>query len=191
MPGSFSCSVVFARYSTALGWVLRRSKEALVRAKEDNGRNSLSVEIMRGSGRSSVWTTGWQDHHNQRDCLSDFLQISSEAVDDKPVFSGNRFLHALERHLEMMMADGQRSNGLSTPLHYPGSNLAFARDTLALALRNLSNDHRKKIAEQDCILLTLQNLLLPPKGNGRNHNSPSVAAFQIMSFLHKARKGAA
>ena len=93
---TISGTIVFAHYNLSLRAVLEEAHHQLDDiAKEQNGRDSLAVAVLTGSGRTVQWVSTWQEE-TSRKSVPEILEDLSKAFVDKR-FSSKFFYNVRER----------------------------------------------------------------------------------------------
>jgi len=99
-----SAAVVFAHYHVPLSAVLRTAHECLDgTAKDANGRDSIAVTVVKGSGPALTWVSAWRK--------DDAIDMAQQVVDLALGFAGDDeqasgFFYALEARLGCLWSKG-------------------------------------------------------------------------------------
>ena len=150
---TLSAAIVFAHIRLPLRSVLSEAGRLLDDvAKDDNGRDSLAVGVLKPGGRHSQWVTTWKRHHPQRDTsavqsLSRLVDKLSENADD-PGFSSS-LVYRIRETLSLLCNPSQWEPGIyAEPLK--GLDVeAFLRAEILHSLTVRSTDRtEERIAEE-------------------------------------------
>ncbi|WP_273888960.1 type III-B CRISPR-associated protein Cas10/Cmr2 [Rubrobacter naiadicus] len=92
---TISAGLVFAHYNTTLRSVMREAHRLLDEvAKDRNGRDSLAVSVLTGSGRTVEWVSGWEESPGGT-LIARHLQNLASSFDEQ--FAGRFFYNVRER----------------------------------------------------------------------------------------------
>ncbi|WP_244299757.1 type III-B CRISPR-associated protein Cas10/Cmr2 [Rubrobacter xylanophilus] len=92
---TISAGLVFAHYNTTLRSVMREAHRLLDEvAKDKNGRDSLAVSVLTGSGRTVEWVSGWEESPGGT-LIARHLQNLASSFDEQ--FAGRFFYNVRER----------------------------------------------------------------------------------------------
>jgi len=92
---TISAGIVFAHYNTTLRSVMREAHRLLDEvAKDKNGRDSLAVSVLTGSGRTVEWVSGWEESPGGT-LIARHLQNLASSFDEQ--FAGRFFYNVRER----------------------------------------------------------------------------------------------
>ncbi len=100
---TLSGGMVFAHYSTPLGTVLDLSKDLLdLEAKARNGRNSLALALLKGSGETARFVTKWDP--DGKVVVQRLIDLTAAfATDDE---RSSSLIHNLQNRLADLFRDG-------------------------------------------------------------------------------------
>lgn len=185
---TLSCSIVFARYSTALGWVIRRSGEALELAKNQNGRDSIRIEVMHSSGTGPVWMTTWDTWTIERETSVETLlrchsfTVGENAKPKRRLLCENNYVH----RVVSLVGQGIRSSPSTGHYRgYPGGNLALCRQARGVAASiSPDPDARKQFLtafDDD----DFKRILVCRRNDPTNTQTVTTSAFRILAFLEQ------
>lgn len=112
---TISAGIVIARYSIALGWVMREAARLLdAEAKEAAGRNAVAIRVMRSNGDGPMWRGAWDRHATGPDEKPDAAQITAMLTLIKATRAGapwgrNRLIYGLDARLGGMVSSNARA----------------------------------------------------------------------------------
>lgn len=100
---TLSGAIVFAQYKIPLSAVLKTAHKALDSvAKEQNGRNSLALVVMKPGGVSAQWVTCW---------LHDPLNVIQHFAQDRADYSASFLYNLRERYSALFPKDNPNKEG--------------------------------------------------------------------------------
>ncbi|MBX6764237.1 MAG: type III-B CRISPR-associated protein Cas10/Cmr2 [Rubrobacteraceae bacterium] len=92
---TISAGIVFAHYNTTLRSVMREAHRLLDEvAKDENGRDSLAVSVLTGSGRTVEWVSGWEESPGGT-IITRYLQDLASSFEEQ--FASRFFYNVRER----------------------------------------------------------------------------------------------
>jgi CRISPR-associated protein Cmr2 len=101
---TISAGLIFAHYHTSMRAVLKEAHRLLDKvAKDRNGRDSIAVSVLTGSGRTVEWVSSW-DESPGGEVITAVLQELSDALDEQ--FAGRFFYNVRQRFGELIGENG-------------------------------------------------------------------------------------
>jgi CRISPR-associated protein Cmr2 len=102
IEASISAALVFSHFKQALQAVLSEARHQLDDvAKDHNGRSSLAIAVLQGSGKNIEWVTTWE---NAVACPPQELERLAKSFREDPLFS-TRFIYGLNSLFGMLPTD--------------------------------------------------------------------------------------
>lgn len=102
---TISAAIVFSHYNQSFQAVLKEAHYQLDDiAKAQNGRDSLAVSVLTGSGRTVEWVSSWQDKTSSKAVTQMLTDLSDKFKDD---YSSSFFYNIRERY-ELLTDEKQR-----------------------------------------------------------------------------------
>ncbi|MCP4185408.1 MAG: type III-B CRISPR-associated protein Cas10/Cmr2 [Hyphomicrobiales bacterium] len=102
---TMSASIIFAQYKIPLSAVLKKSHSCLDKiAKEENGRNSLAIAVMKPGGIAFDWVSCW----NTKEDVP--ISALNEIAKDRSDFSSSFFYNIRERYAPLFADQRMRKD---------------------------------------------------------------------------------
>ncbi|MFB6271709.1 MAG: type III-B CRISPR-associated protein Cas10/Cmr2 [Salinibacter sp.] len=103
---TISAAIVFAHYNLSLRAVLDEAHHQLDDvAKAQNGRGSVAIAVLGGSGRTVQWVSTWEDEDTGHLIPERFQTLGQRFADSQ---LSSQFIYDVRRRLEPLLDDRQR-----------------------------------------------------------------------------------
>lgn len=172
---TISASLVFAPATLALSWVIRESESLLDDfAKNQNGRNSLAIKVMRYGGAGPFWLGKWDN--NTHSAIDDMKELLTRSIEYHAPWATNRYLHALEQRLGATFKHPELTDDRAALSEKVFETFAFA---IASDMVTRDNAQWKKHVKEDATRVRRVTYSL----GGGSH--PSLNGLAIVKFLRE------
>lgn len=103
---TISAAIIFAHYNTSLRAVLKEAHHQLDDiAKDENGRDSLAIAVMAGSGCTIKWVSTWQDGSDE-ELIPKQFELLRQRFSDRQFSS--KFVYNIRQRLDPLLDDQKR-----------------------------------------------------------------------------------
>ncbi|MCA3749639.1 MAG: type III-B CRISPR-associated protein Cas10/Cmr2 [Rubrobacter sp.] len=175
---TISAGLVFANYRTTLRSVMREAHRLLDEvAKEKNGRDSLAVSVLTGSGRTVEWVSGWDS--GEEKTITSYLQELSSSFDEQ---FASRFFYNVRERFGVLTGEGENGHRLIEGLN--------AKQLLVAEYLKSGEDGARKEEDAEEIIERLLQVCRERKGGEpADEGTLNVAGALLVRFLATKGRG--
>ncbi|ADI14570.1 type III-B CRISPR-associated protein Cas10/Cmr2 [Truepera radiovictrix] len=189
-PTTISAGLVFAHYHTSLRAVMQEAHYLLdTVAKDGNGRDSIAVSVLTGSGRTVEWVSSWEERtapHPVPDIVQDLVRGFVDKDDKDEAQFASKFFYNVRARFEVLTGDERtrRASGHKLPKELDAMRLLVAEYQ-----KNKSRERVVPLHEAEERVKQLLRVCRVRKGGVEDPKTLNVEGAMLVRFLATKGRG--